>query len=701
MKHVMLLAVLLVISCPRPAVIQIPELEYLKEAARIHKENPIQACHLLQDNVLSARYSNERNSLLLQIYLDQREYTRAALLLDSLDWKMLVAPAQRDLILLKTNRWHELTMWTDSDLIRGIAFLNLDSLDKAIASLSMDSRPHDYRLVKLAKAYMKKENYEDALATVFMIRSIRDYLFGEYQEILFDILIAMPDLDKVEAGLGQLKDPALREYVRLRMYERKKARKELMSTSWKLINNHPRSPGAYYALGFFSPKTKNEYKAYGRVLYYNNEYVKALKYLKRGILDDTTQYYLGRIYYDMNEDAKALQYFEQCPWPSAYYYRGRIYEKRSENVRAIGVYDSLHQLRKGSEYAVRGQKRKAFLLEDIGDTLNAVETFLGIDERNTRFRAAMQLLRVGDLRRGLQVLKEHHEPEFMYWRIRTLERLNEPAESLKQYLPATFPLSYYSIVHYNHTAFLDTMPLNKWIAQFSDTLITFTHDDSLHIKNAMDFFSLNEYEYAAAELKMVKADNPQDLIFLSRLCAENGGDKQSIQYALKVKRPAAERNILRLPRELLKLQYPVRYAFSIADNYPELSLALAMIWQESLFDPGAVSPANAKGIMQIIPATAKTIARDLGVSEYSYADPIASIRFGIHYFKEMLNEFNSVALSLAAYNAGPLRVRRWVTADPNSELEAFIELIPYDETRNYVKSILGRREIYRLLTGNQ
>jgi soluble lytic murein transglycosylase len=61
----------------------------------------------------------------------------------------------------------------------------------------------------------------------------------------------------------------------------------------------------------------------------------------------------------------------------------------------------------------------------------------------------------------------------------------------------------------------------------------------------------------------------------------------------------------------------------------------------------------------------------------------------------MLQEFNSVPLSLAAYNAGPIRVRRWVRNDPNSETDTFIELIPYDETRNYVKYILARQQIYR------
>ena len=221
------------------------------------------------------------------------------------------------------------------------------------------------------------------------------------------------------------------------------------------------------------------------------------------------------------------------------------------------------------------------------------------------------------------------------------------------------------------------------------------------MRNAIEFFLLNENEYAVADLKMVKTDNPQELIYLSRLCAQYGEDKQSIRYGLQVKRPAAERNILRLPLELLRLQYPIRYSITIAENYPELSLTLAMIWQESLFDPVAVSPADAKGLMQIIPSTARTIAQDLGVTDYSYADPTVSVRFGTHYFKEMMSEFNSIPLSLAAYNAGPVRVRRWIKNNPYSELEVFIELIPYDETRNYVKSILGRREIYRFLTSGQ
>lgn len=696
-----LIAVLLAVSCPRPGVQPIPELAYLTDAAAFYRDDPVRAYRLLKDHVVSQEYSSERNKLLLEIYLDQREYARAARLLDSLGPQAPVSPQRRDLILLRSGRWHDLALSTDSEMLRGIALAKLGNLDEAVRSLSIAAGPQAYRLLKLAEVYQRQNNHEGALATLFTVDSVPDYLFGEYQEILLDVLLGLSDLDVVWTWLKRLKDPATAEYVRLVMHEKKKADQDLKLTAWNLINNYPRSRGANEALRFVTPATKRENTSYGRVLYYNNQYSRAVKHLKRALMDDNVYYYLGRIYYETSNPDSALQYLGRSSLSAAYYYRGRIYETKGACARAISVYDSLRDLHRGSQYAVRGQKRKAFLLEDIGDTLRAAETFLKIDERSTRFRAAMQMLKVGDLNRVLAILGDHDESEFIYWRIRTLERLSEPTGHLAEYLPQKFPLSYYVLVNNGPDVFLDTLPIDLWTSQFSDTLALFTPRDSLHMKRAAEYFSLGEYEYGVAEMKMINTDNAQELIALSRFCARHGADKQSIRYALEVKRPAAERSIYRLPRELLKLQYPVRYALSILENHPDLSLALAMIWQESLFDPVAVSPANAKGLMQIIPSTAKTIAGELGVAGYAYTDPAMSIRFGTHYFAKMMSEFNSVPLSLAAYNAGPVRVRRWLRNDPDSELDLFIELIPYDETRNYVKSILGRREIYRFLTGGK
>jgi len=700
MKYVVSAAMLLlVVSCPRPTIKEVPDIVYLEEAMRQYPRNPTHAYHVIENHINSPKYHNECNTLRLQILLDQREYTRAAALLDSIDWKVELTPFERNIVLIRAKKWYRIISEDHDDLLKGIAFYNLKLFDDAIEYLSRENEPEDYRLIYLAKAYLQMSDYENALRAIFLIYSISDYLFDEYQDMLFNILLELPDLDVVETQLENLKDPALRAYIMMRVHEKRKEKKKLTTAAWNLIDNYPETPGAYHALEYVKPNTKRENKAYGRVLYYNNEHTKAIKYLKRGVLDDATHYYLGRIYYATRADNNALLNLAQCSWSAAYYYRGRIYERNNDSQRAISIYDSLTQLRKGSEYAIRGLKRKAFLLEELGDTLNAVETFLSINERNTKFRAAMQLFRLGDLRKASQVLDNQDSPEFIYWQIRTKERLSESVDSLKQYLPKKYPLSYYTLARYRYNHFLDTLSLNEWINQFGDTVVSFTHQDSLRMTNAIRLFSLNEHDYAIAELKMIEADNPQDLIHLSRLCAQYGADEQSIRYCLKVKSRAAELNIYTLPEELLRLQYPVRYAFTIMDNYPELTLFLAMIWQESLFDPYAVSPANARGLMQIIPSTAQTIAKELGIPEYDYTNPEISIRFGMYYFKKMLQEFDSVPLSLAAYNAGPIRVRRWIKNDPNSDMDIFIELIPYDETRNYVKSILGRQQIYRFLMG--
>ncbi len=701
MKYsVLLFTLLLVLSCPRPTIKEVPESEHLKEAARIYPENPILAYYILKDKISSPQHADERNALMLRLYLNQREYERAAALLDSTGWSLPLEPFERNQVLIHTQNWRRITSDIEDDLLIGIAYYMVEDYAKALEYLSKENQPEDYRLLYLTRSYLKLEDYDNALRALFLINSVSDYLFDEYQDLLFKILLELADLDIVRAQTTNLKDPALRSYVMLRVNEKQKNRQKVRSIAWDLINNHPKSPGAYSALEYVKPESNEENRAYGRVLYYNNEYNKALKHLKLGTKDDAAFYYLGQIYYEAGNDTRALENFAACTWPAAYYYRGRIYERKNDNSRAISVYDTLALLRRDSEYAVRGLKRKAFLLEEIGDTLNAVATFLGINEKNTKFRAAMQLFRIGDLTKTLSILEQQDIPEFIYWTIRTKERLGEPVESLQQYLPKKYPLSYYTLARLGSTDFQDTLPFSEWVMQFGDTTLSFTQADSVCITSAIRLFSIGEYEYATAELNKINADNMGDLYYLSKLCAQYGADKQSIRYCLKIKSRAEDHKIYMLPRELLKLQYPVRYTLTITDNYPEPTLVLAMIWQESLFDPQAVSSANAKGLMQVIPSTAKLIARELGAAEYTYSNPATSIRFGTHYFRKMLQEFNSIPLSLAAYNAGPVRVRRWVSNDPNSEIDTFIELIPYDETRNYVKLILARQQIYRFLIGS-
>jgi soluble lytic murein transglycosylase len=169
---------------------------------------------------------------------------------------------------------------------------------------------------------------------------------------------------------------------------------------------------------------------------------------------------------------------------------------------------------------------------------------------------------------------------------------------------------------------------------------------------------------------------------------------------------------LRMPldavgREFWERLYPLPWADELrsraAPHELDPYLVAGLIRQESEFDPKAVSRAGAMGLMQVMPAVGRELARRLGVSGYATSrlhEPDISLRFGTFHLKEALDEFqNNLELTLAAYNAGPSRARTWVTWGDFREPGELVETIPFTETRGYVQSVLRNREMYRKLYG--
>ncbi len=124
------------------------------------------------------------------------------------------------------------------------------------------------------------------------------------------------------------------------------------------------------------------------------------------------------------------------------------------------------------------------------------------------------------------------------------------------------------------------------------------------------------------------------------------------------------------------------------------ALVLGIMRQESNFDPSIVSPAGAQGLMQLMPATARSVSAG-GADLF---DPAANTRIGTAYLQRLLDAFPEPAEAVAAYNAGPNRVRAWLAVlDPGTDaanLIDWIELIPFAETRNYVQRVLEGEAIY-------
>ena len=149
--------------------------------------------------------------------------------------------------------------------------------------------------------------------------------------------------------------------------------------------------------------------------------------------------------------------------------------------------------------------------------------------------------------------------------------------------------------------------------------------------------------------------------------------------------------------------YPHAFSQAVIQAAQSNHITPDVIWAlmniESAFNPDSISHADAYGLLQIIPMTGYKIANAMNLSgfgPYDLIEPANSIRMGSWYFAQILHKFHgNTSLSMAAYNGGPHQVARWLTAYAKQiEQDAFIELIPYDEARNYVKKGMARLLIF-------
>lgn len=213
--------------------------------------------------------------------------------------------------------------------------------------------------------------------------------------------------------------------------------------------------------------------------------------------------------------------------------------------------------------------------------------------------------------------------------------------------------------------------------------------------NHLDDFllALSEHAETAAEISMIAelaiaGGRPSLLARVGRKAAFEG----------KIYAPAA---------------FPVPRIKGLLDPGTEIvepSLLLGLARQESMFSFGASSSAGARGLLQLLPSTARIVARKLGEEfdvDRLIGDPDYNALLGGHYLGLMLERFDGEqALALAAYNAGPLRVNRWIEkhGDPRKgndhDVIDWIELIPFDETRNYVQRVLEGHKVYKRRLAN-
>ena len=226
-------------------------------------------------------------------------------------------------------------------------------------------------------------------------------------------------------------------------------------------------------------------------------------------------------------------------------------------------------------------------------------------------------------------------------------------------------------------------------------------------RRTLELMHLDMKKDAAAELWSLKDRGPKrriPFIGLSKVFFELGDYYHSLIIVQRTYEHYLEGPKPGVPEDLWMLAYPKGYWESIvtyAAKYKQDPYFIAaIIKEESQFRTDALSSAGARGLMQVMPTTGESVARlnkFAGFDRDKLFDSDTAIKIGTWYISQLMKRFkNDPFLAAAAYNAGPEAVQGWITKNGyHGERDLFVELIPFSETRGYVKKVLRNYAEYK------
>ncbi len=332
----------------------------------------------------------------------------------------------------------------------------------------------------------------------------------------------------------------------------------------------------------------------------------------------------------------------------------------------------------GSKYAVLAAKRR---MSESASLLAAAAS-----DRSVRYWRVRVALLEQDWRLALQALDSLTETEqqsnrWQYWRARALAELGRTSEADTIYQALAGDFNYFGFlaadqlsVAYNivvdapqtSTKALEELEAHPEIVRAIEFFLTGTGWEGRRLWNAALKSKSSEHYVAAAQLAM----------------GVNWVDRALASMELSQEKNA------------LDVLFPTPYQSSVVQLADHHSVASELIYgvmkQESAFIPDIKSSAGAVGLMQLMPPTARDMGKKIGVKvpQWKLTNSELNLRLGVTYLKHVLDRFGkNTVLATAAYNAGPHRVSQWI-ADRTMPADIWVETIPFDETRRYVRAVL-------------
>ena len=599
----------------------------------------------------------------------------------------------------------------------------------------------DYRRFWMARSLEDMDQTHDAIAEYenFLTTSANPILRNPARLRLASLYRTVGQPAKAlalyEEQLPQDSDPARVLYL-LATTSQKHDSARAQKWRLELLENHPGSKHARNSLSHL-PKKLDARTAYAKAHthYSHKQYNQAIKSFRHFVRTHSgdqraakAHYMLGRAHLAAGHYTKAEQVFrtvhERYGRPAALYRIASLSVRRNREDKAIAAYanfakrypqhdladDALWQAAKAAERksqfaraaTLYGRLAEHYPQTDYGDEARwSVGFALYCQAQYSEALAAFE-------RAGQQARQPHIIDQSLYWAGKSAERLGQTEEATAFYRRAAagFPRSYYSaravLLGHKEQVTLKKRPSDN-LRQ--DDVPALAHKE--HLERAGLLNQLGLRDWSAAEMEQAVRDYEGHKAALKAI--------RDYYEALGI-RDQAMRLSLRLfdgqdPEEFSRI-YPTYYWEEIAAAAAEAQidpyLVLSVIRQESTFNEKAVSRAGARGLMQIMPHTGLNLARRLEVKPFELRalfDPAVSIRLGSYFLGDQMRQFTTDAgadlgfeLGLAAYNAGPHNARRWLKTFSSEDPDAFVERIPFKETRLYVKLVLRNYAIYKALS---
>jgi len=308
----------------------------------------------------------------------------------------------------------------------------------------------------------------------------------------------------------------------------------------------------------------------------------------------------------------------------------------------------------------------------------------------------------------------------LYWKGKILEKMGSDEEAKIAYekLIREYPLSYYAErirEQRSDVSFVWPVSFSKKedfinLEEFLTKYDKIEEKGQLSLLKAELFEEISFYKESIVELREALNYNSGNIFLLFKLSdiyKKNKDYNDSLNYSEIIFNYLKEnRQLEELPLELWESLYPLYYEDVIRERALEYEidplLVLAMIREESRFNSWNESVAGARGLMQIIFSTGEWIAQKLNVEDFNdemLFDPEVNIDLGCWYIYYLTERFsNDSVLVISGYNAGPGTTSKWLKQYDRSDLDNFVENVPYSETREHIKKVMKSYQMYKRLT---